>query len=90
MLAILLRALPLLALLALLPPAALPAAAQDVTNNDREVERPGQTGLPLPRFVSLRASEVNLRAGPGIRYPIQWVYQRRNMPVEVIEESTSR
>ncbi len=71
--------------LALLLPA-FPAAAQDVTNNDRQIERPGRTGLPLPRFVSLRASEVNLRAGPGIRYPIQWVYQRRNMPVEVIEE----
>ena len=78
-----LRILPILLALLL---SGLPAAAQDVTNNDREVERPGQTGLPLPRFVSLRASEVNLRAGPGIRYPIQWVYQRRNMPVEVIEE----
>ncbi|MEX0921522.1 MAG: SH3 domain-containing protein [Rhodovibrionaceae bacterium] len=85
-----LRALLLLTLL--LPAAWLagPLAAQDVTNNnrqlERQVDRPGQTGLPLPRFVSLRASEVNLRAGPGIRYPIQWVYQRRNMPVEVIEE----
>lgn len=82
MLAIPLRAL--LILLLFLP--FLPAAAQDVTDNSREVERPGRTGLPLPRFVSLRASEVNLRAGPGIRYPIQWVYQRRNLPVEVMEE----
>lgn len=44
------------------------------------------TGLQLPRFVSLRPNEVNLRAGPGLRYPIQWVYQRANMPVEVIGE----
>jgi SH3-like domain-containing protein len=53
---------------------------------DRQVERPGRTGLPLPRFVSLRAAEVNLRIGPGVRYPIDWVYRRRGLPVEVIDE----
>ncbi len=52
----------------------------------RQVERPGRTGLPLPRFVSLRAAEVNLRTGPGVRYPIDWVYRRRGLPVEVIDE----
>ena len=52
----------------------------------RQVERPGRTGLPLPRFVSLRAPEVNLRTGPGIRYPIDWVYRRKGLPVEVIDE----
>ena len=44
------------------------------------------TGLPIPRFVSLRAEEVNLRTGPGLRYPIEWVYKRAGMPVEVIGE----
>jgi SH3-like domain-containing protein len=44
------------------------------------------TGLEIPRFVSLRPDEVNLRAGPGLRYPIRWVYQRRNLPMEVIGE----
>ncbi|WP_241503719.1 SH3 domain-containing protein [Ferruginivarius sediminum] len=44
------------------------------------------TGLPIPRFVSLRADEVNLRTGPGLRYPIEWVYRRQDLPVEVIEE----
>jgi SH3-like domain-containing protein len=44
------------------------------------------TGLPLPRFVSLRASEVNMRAGPGVRYPVDWVYKRQDLPVEVIAE----
>jgi SH3-like domain-containing protein len=48
--------------------------------------RPGRTGLPLPRFVSLRSGEVNLRTGPGVRYPIDWVYRRRHLPVEVIDE----
>jgi SH3-like domain-containing protein len=47
---------------------------------------PGRTGLPLPRFVSLRAAEVNLRTGPGTRYPIDWVYRRRGLPVEIIDE----
>ncbi|MDP7625068.1 MAG: SH3 domain-containing protein, partial [Rhodospirillales bacterium] len=47
---------------------------------------PATTGKPLPRFVSLRADEVNLRTGPGVRYPVDWVYQRKNLPVEVIAE----
>ncbi len=45
-----------------------------------------QSGLPLPRFVSLGSNEINLRTGPGGSYPVDWVYQRRNMPVEVIAE----
>ena len=44
------------------------------------------TGLPIPRFVSLRADKVNLRVGPGFRYPIEWVLQRRDLPVEIIGE----
>jgi SH3-like domain-containing protein len=44
------------------------------------------TGLPLPRFVSLRAEQVNLRTGPGVRYPIDWVYLRRALPVEIVQE----
>ncbi len=53
------------------------SAAQSVTN---------PSGLPLPRFVSLRSQEVNMRTGPGVRYPVDWVYKRRNMPVEVVAE----
>ena len=44
------------------------------------------TGLPLPRFVSLRTDEVNFRAGPGTQYPIEWVYERRGLPVEIERE----
>ena len=44
------------------------------------------SSLPLPRFVSLRTNPVNLRAGPGVRYPVSWVYQRRLLPVEIIDE----
>lgn len=44
------------------------------------------TGLKLPRFASLRSDEVNLRAGPGTQYPIDWVYKRRELPVEIVRE----
>ena len=42
--------------------------------------------VPVPRFVSLRHNQVNLRTGPGNRYPIMWVYQEKGYPVEVIDE----
>lgn len=42
--------------------------------------------LPLPRFVSLRAEEVNVRTGPGVRYPINWVFHKRDLPVEIVAE----
>ena len=67
---------------ALLLPSGAPAAQSATTI----AQQPGQSGLPLPRFVSLRANEVNLRTGPGIRYPIDWVYHRQGLPVEVIDE----
>jgi len=44
------------------------------------------SGLPLPRFVSLRASKVNMRSGPGVQYPVEWVYQREHLPMEIIAE----
>lgn len=44
------------------------------------------TGLPIPRFVSLRSDKVFVRTGPALRYPIKWVFQRQNLPVEVIQE----
>jgi len=40
----------------------------------------------IPRFLSLRADTVNVRTGPGVRYPVDWVYVRRSLPVEVIAE----
>jgi SH3-like domain-containing protein len=40
----------------------------------------------LPRFVSLRSDEINLRVGPGQTYPIEWVLTRKDMPVEIVKE----
>ena len=45
-----------------------------------------QEQLAIPRFVSLKMGEVNLRTGPGNRYPIKYVYKKKNYPVEVIDE----
>lgn len=44
------------------------------------------SGLPVPRFVSLAADEVNVRTGPGKRYPVGWIYVRQGLPMMVIDE----
>ncbi len=44
------------------------------------------SGLPVPRFVTLRADKVNVRTGPGARYPVEWVFERKGMPVEIVAE----
>ncbi len=46
----------------------------------------GASGNPLPRFISLAASKAYMRTGPGRQYPIRWVYNRRLLPLEVIDE----
>jgi SH3-like domain-containing protein len=48
--------------------------------------RPSGTGLPVPRFVSLKAGRVNVRIGPGEDYKIAWVFTRPGLPIEVIQE----
>jgi len=45
-----------------------------------------ESGRPVPRFVSLRSDDVNVRTGPGLRYPVDYIYRRRHLPVEVIAE----
>lgn len=44
------------------------------------------TGLLLPRWAALRSDEVNLRVGPGTRFPIEWQYHRRDLPVQILRE----
>ena len=70
-----------------LAPAPPPAPTPPEPTKPPEAELKGSaTGLPLPRFAALRSDEVNLRAGPGTRYPIDWVYKRRDLPVEILRE----
>ncbi len=52
-----------------------------------QVEREnGPSGLPLPRFVSLKSDRVNVRGGPGWDHEIAWVFLRIGLPVEIIAE----
>lgn len=44
------------------------------------------TGLPIPRFVSLASDKVFMRTGPGSKYPVTWEYQRKGLPVEITME----
>ena len=46
----------------------------------------GASGLPLPRFVSLKADKVNMHIGPAKTYEVKWVYQRAGLPVEITAE----
>lgn len=41
---------------------------------------------PVPRFVSFRPNEVNVRVGPGPNYPVEWIYLKAGFPMEVIAE----
>ena len=44
------------------------------------------SGLPVPRFVSLKSDRVNVRKGPGTDYPVAWVFERAGLPVEIVKE----
>ena len=46
----------------------------------------GPSGLPLPRFVSLKSDKVNVRTGPGTDHRVEWTFRKAALPVEVIEE----
>ena len=84
--AVLVALAPLFAAMAAPPLAAAePRSEAPATAAASDQARKG-SGLPVPRFASMRSDEVNVRAGPGTRYPVEWVFQRRNMPVEVVAE----
>jgi SH3-like domain-containing protein len=71
------------------PPSASSAPAEQATTPARPPVDPAkgtETGLPLPRFAALRSDDVYLRVGPGQRYPIEWVYKRHDLPVEIQRE----
>lgn len=44
------------------------------------------TNLPLPRFVSMKAAEGNVRRGPSLTHRIDWVFKRRDMPLRITAE----
>jgi SH3-like domain-containing protein len=52
-----------------------------------QAETRGQvTNLPIPRYVSLKTSEGNVRRGPSLSHKIDWVFLRRDMPLQITGE----
>ena len=67
-------------------PAPAPAPTPAPAEPPAEPNKGSKTGLPLPRYAALRSDDVNFRSGPGKRYPIEWVYKRRDLPVLIERE----
>jgi SH3-like domain-containing protein len=68
--------------------AALAAAMLAATAATAGGEQPGsKSGLPVPRFVSLKPDKVNVRSGPARDHEVTWVYTRAGLPVEITAES---
>lgn len=53
----------------------------------QEAPTTGYSGLPVPRFVNLKANETWGRIGPSFDYPVRFVFQRKGLPVRVIAET---
>ena len=47
----------------------------------------GATGLPVPRWVTIKAGRVNVRRGPNLLQEILWTYVKPGAPVEIIAET---
>lgn len=64
--------------------AAVAGAAGSVRAQDMQAG--SVTGLPVPRYVSLKSDRVNLREGPSKEHRTTWVFQRAGLPVEITAE----
>jgi SH3-like domain-containing protein len=54
---------------------------------DKDKERPTPSGLPVPRYVSLKFDQVNARSAPGDDSRLLWVYRAKGLPVQVVAET---
>src|SRR5437763_7444944 len=52
-----------------------------------EISAGASSGLPIPRYVSLKPDKVNVRGGPTRNHDISWQYTRAGLPVEITAES---
>lgn len=52
----------------------------------QEPQKGPVSGLPLPRYVSLKSDRVNVREGPSKEHPTLWIYERAALPVEITAE----
>ena len=51
-----------------------------------EINRGAYSGLPVPRFVSLKTDRVNVRGGPSREHDVTWVFTKPGLPVEIVAE----
>lgn len=67
---------------------AVPADAQISRHQDgeRDPSRGAVTNLPVPRYVSLKGNEGNVRRGPSLSHRIDWVFRHSGMPLRVVAE----
>lgn len=65
---------------------ALPVQTAMVHQAQAQSSISGKTGLPVPRFVSLKSKRVNMRIGPGKQFKVVWLYLKKGLPMEIIQE----
>lgn len=66
---------------------ALMCAPLAVAGPLKEGDAPTPSGLPVPRFVSLRHAKINARVGPSMEHPIKWTYHQKGLPVQITAET---
>ncbi|MEJ8572745.1 SH3 domain-containing protein [Microbaculum marinum] len=76
----------ILTAVAALVAAAVPPWADNAAGQSAPAVRTGPSGLPLPRFVSLKSDRINVRAGPGEDHRVSWIFAKAGLPVEIIAE----
>ena len=74
-----------LLIIAMFNPITWPAGITDANAQETKLTVRG-SGRPVPRFVTLKSDEANLRAGPGLEYPVLWQYRKIGLPLLIDSE----
>ncbi len=64
----------------------VPGAVAASPQEPQSTSKIGPSGLPVPRFVSLKNESTNVRRGPSSDHGVLYVYQRKGTPVEIVAE----
>jgi SH3-like domain-containing protein len=68
------------------PDTVVPGAVAASPQEPQSTSKIGPSGLPVPRFVSLKNDNTNVRRGPSSDHGVLYVYQRKGTPVEIVAE----
>jgi SH3-like domain-containing protein len=68
------------------PQVTLAKAEAPATTAPPKLARGPVTNLPLPRYVSMKATEGNVRRGPSLTHRIDWIYKRKDLPLMITAE----